>query len=622
MARARGRRIIHSNKSLKSGFKQLFLFLWEGNFVGDDLKNEVGDDAITVTGKDFATSYIPATSVATLSVPFDGLYWMADEDSLWHTALSKKEVTVSDLLRIDPARTFVKYADNSPHHIEKIGIIHPFMSLSPRDKSVLMAEFGLHKYYWGYLDANGTVKQNRNASHQETMLVSAELQYMQGQVLLLKFNKEIIAATDEGSPPTVNNVVVKVDGVPVSVNVDGAWAPWRFYKQDNSPIATPGSIVTVSITGDADFKGADGVPLNSVVDFTVENNVPVTDFTIIQESAAVLDRPHGSCVVAGKMFFGCRTNPAKIVRFNNVADLSDVDDVELTGYFSADSLAYDADNSKIYTITRHWDTLEDKLVAINPTTLAYTVVMDMNPTTMRIDHALYYSDGYLYCVGGTNIYKIDVSNFSYVVKKINNFNGGHNIAAYQFDDRLELYSFGASTPSKNGYSAGFLKINAHTLSHTVVWVGNNDTNTDDICIKYLDKHGVQAYCGAEINSYLGTCVDSRSMRNQYFPSVPSYGWWMVGSDLIVTGGYGVLLKYVNADLTAMPIITRLPLAKGDSINELLVVGGRVFITTWASPAILMEIDTGIPLYGNRMLLENGVDRALLENGIDYVLLEN
>ena len=44
-----------------------FLFLWTGDFEGDNLANDLGDDVITVTGKDFDTNYIPATSSATFS---------------------------------------------------------------------------------------------------------------------------------------------------------------------------------------------------------------------------------------------------------------------------------------------------------------------------------------------------------------------------------------------------------------------------------------------------------------------------------------------------------------------------------------------------------------------------
>ena len=151
-------------KGLPVALRAKFLFLWIGKFNGDNLKNDLGNDVITVTNKDFTTVYIPETSLATFAVPDNATYLGADgADDFWFDAANVlQQKTHADLIASTTLRTFVKYTDFEPYQVSAIGILKEGEVLTTADKIALNKYFKLWVQYWGIsLMDSGYMKDNR-----------------------------------------------------------------------------------------------------------------------------------------------------------------------------------------------------------------------------------------------------------------------------------------------------------------------------------------------------------------------------------------------------------------------------------------------------------------------------
>lgn len=124
-------------------------------------------DTLIVTGKDWSTSYIPATTTATFAIPNDSKYIQADHvyDNFWVTiAQVINQKTHADLIASETERTFVKYADDTPYHIYAIGILKSGTTLTEAEKILITKYFDLWVQYWspvmlsvGHLKTNRTL---------------------------------------------------------------------------------------------------------------------------------------------------------------------------------------------------------------------------------------------------------------------------------------------------------------------------------------------------------------------------------------------------------------------------------------------------------------------------------
>ena len=140
-----------------------FLYLWSGKYDGDDLLSNIDATVITVTDKDWSTTFIPATSSSTFSVPDNATFIAADgDDNFWFdiadTLLQK---TLTNLIESTTLRTFVKYADIVPHNVFGIGILKEGEILTDEEKIKLNHYFRLWAEYWGVLMDSGYMKDNR-----------------------------------------------------------------------------------------------------------------------------------------------------------------------------------------------------------------------------------------------------------------------------------------------------------------------------------------------------------------------------------------------------------------------------------------------------------------------------
>lgn len=136
------------------------LYMWEGDINGNSLVCTDGTTEIGINGKDFATTYIPATSAATFNAP--NSFNAADTDELWYNSSDvARNVTVAELLGSDFAKTFVKYDSASPHHIRAIAILKSGETLSTSEMNMIRYYFKLPLMWDGSTSLFGRIKANR-----------------------------------------------------------------------------------------------------------------------------------------------------------------------------------------------------------------------------------------------------------------------------------------------------------------------------------------------------------------------------------------------------------------------------------------------------------------------------
>jgi hypothetical protein len=139
-----------------------FLFLWTGKFDGDNLLSDLDSTAITVTGKDFTTSYIPYTSAATFAVPDNATFEAADTDLMWFdSGGTPKTIAVKQLVNFDYERTLIKFDDSSPYHVRMIGILKAGETLTEDEVDRVHRGFYLWVYWSGVENDYGHYKDNR-----------------------------------------------------------------------------------------------------------------------------------------------------------------------------------------------------------------------------------------------------------------------------------------------------------------------------------------------------------------------------------------------------------------------------------------------------------------------------
>jgi len=139
-----------------------FLFLWIGDFSGDDLLNTISDDVITVIDNDFSTEYIPSISNSTFKVPNNNFYIDADIDCLWFEEDgTPRGVTVDELIGYDFSHTFVEYNNSSPYNINAIGILKAGEILTADEIDAVHDYFSLSIWWNDVLNLYGYLKGNR-----------------------------------------------------------------------------------------------------------------------------------------------------------------------------------------------------------------------------------------------------------------------------------------------------------------------------------------------------------------------------------------------------------------------------------------------------------------------------
>lgn len=120
-----------------------FDFLWIGNYDGDNLVNEVGDN-VSITNNDIVTAYIPDTSTATFGLP-----------------APYADFNTANLVELDYDSLVVKYDNTEPHHVRMIGILKDSFTPTTDQLNQLHQLFELYVYWSGVYNDYGVLKSNR-----------------------------------------------------------------------------------------------------------------------------------------------------------------------------------------------------------------------------------------------------------------------------------------------------------------------------------------------------------------------------------------------------------------------------------------------------------------------------
>ena len=122
-------------------------YVWVGNMLADNLKNQNDNRVITITGKDFTGQIIPSTSTATFALPADADFVADDMDEVWFTGGVPNKLTVADLIGTDWARTLVLYPNVSPANISAIALLKSGVVLTQTERDQFVANFLLWLFW-------------------------------------------------------------------------------------------------------------------------------------------------------------------------------------------------------------------------------------------------------------------------------------------------------------------------------------------------------------------------------------------------------------------------------------------------------------------------------------------
>jgi hypothetical protein len=149
-------------EELSADLQDDFIFLWQGEYTSTGaLLSEINsNDSITITDKDWATTYIPYNSEATLS--FSGSKFLnADAwDGVWF-ADNNNPLPVSpwQLAHVDFSSTLVRY--DTLMRITWIGILHPDSTITASKWDQLHSAFNLSVFHSGTYNEYGELKENK-----------------------------------------------------------------------------------------------------------------------------------------------------------------------------------------------------------------------------------------------------------------------------------------------------------------------------------------------------------------------------------------------------------------------------------------------------------------------------
>ena len=206
---------------------------WQSAPVGDKLLDYSGNgNDIIITGCDFSTNYIPATSSATFKMPDVAGLKTDDEDLLWYTDAGVQEaVTIDRLVGFDYARTIIFYANESPYHIYAIGLLKSSVTLTQDQINKLSESFQLW-FLWsgdGIPNDYGYGKDNRTPDPPLPVVSTATVEDANKDKIVITFDLDL----DEESIPVVSRFTpsggktvtnVAISGAVVTLTVDSEYA--------------------------------------------------------------------------------------------------------------------------------------------------------------------------------------------------------------------------------------------------------------------------------------------------------------------------------------------------------------------------------------------------------------
>lgn len=335
---------------------------------------------------------------------------------------------------------------------------------------------------------------------------------------------------------------------------------------------------------------------------------------------------HGLVYAKDKLWAATTLAPSRILRFNNLDDLTDYTvSVIGGGYGSFLDIIYVPEKDKLYIAALKFGT-DVEINEIDPVTLSFTPVATITGYT-SIPQSLTTDGTYLYLLLGASsdpssyVYKYNLSDWSLAASTtLTGKIFGHAIRY----DGTNLYLTGADSP---GWIA---KMNPADLTYTLVTfaVGDNKP-TDDLAFV-----GDYIWVGLEAdNGYILKIKKSDlsiTRINTGISASSSYGLFFDGSyiwNCIYTTTPGTILR-INPETNE---IYSFQLEAGETNpNEIVSDGQRLFITCYNNPAQIIRLSipsltyvsgqSGVNIYNSDGLLTG--DRVLEINSHEFNIVSS
>lgn len=286
---------------------------------------------------------------------------------------------------------------------------------------------------------------------------------------------------------------------------------------------------------------------------------------------------HGFIKVEGKLFASTQTNPAILIRFNNLEDLTDRTDHTYDADGQHDrgqSLVYVPQTGKVYLLFG----VSGRTVVseINPSTMAVTDVINTAAENSGNNGAMCSDGTHLYIVTYTSpskILKYQLSDFALVAQvTLTGRNSGHAMVY----DQDRLYAAGNVSPP------WIAKINPTDLTFTDAVITSGFQSSDEMI-----SAGDHIWFGGEQPSVLGLLrIDKETLAVQellWTEPLPVYslfndGRWVWVAHNATPG------KLTRVDPQSGETWTHTFESGFNDPNEIASDGERLFITTYTSPS--------------------------------------
>lgn len=218
---------------LPSDLISLFSVLYLGDISGNALTDVIGGNDFTITGKDFSTNYIPATSTATFSLSNNAALKVDDGfDGAWFDdAGTSKQLTVTQLLNNDFSRTLIKFSNIAPYDIQWIGLLDDAATPTNSQWNRLHTYFQLHLYWSGVFNDFGVQKENIPPTGRGYKGWSAQVASLS------------LTLPSESVKSSLNKVCIDINNYSY---VSGLNRMWVFMLNDNTLVNGAGTVSLIS----------------------------------------------------------------------------------------------------------------------------------------------------------------------------------------------------------------------------------------------------------------------------------------------------------------------------------------------------------------------------------------
>jgi hypothetical protein len=322
---------------------------------------------------------------------------------------------------------------------------------------------------------------------------------------------------------------------------------------------------------------------------------------------------HGTLFAKGKIFATTNTSPAKILRFNNLNDLTDYNVLTFASdgkHNQSPDLIYDATKDRIYVMFTDGDFLT--VSEIDPDHVAWDTSTDVVADGTRSTAAwgsICCDGSYLYMVNySTSIYKISLSDFSVTTGTL-----AHGLGHCIRYDGTYLYATSVASP---GVIHKILPSDLSIVAHAH-FANGDDTPTDDLAFA-----GDYIWVGLEVatNSYVLKIKKSDLSIQRVDTGTVGVVYSMFFDGKYVWVCHATTKKISRIDPVTHEIFSYTP--TNDYPNEIISDGQRLFIFYYQSPSLIERLCLPPLTRYKKLYIPAMLGRPMLTGGCSsYTLFE-